>query len=105
MNISSILKSFYEVADQHDWHKHQSPKNLSAAVSVEAAELLELFMWLESSDDIDASRVEKAGDEIADVFMYLLVLCDKLDLDIEQIVQAKLLKNQQRLAGNRETPG
>lgn len=81
------------MADENDWHTHHTPKNLAMAVSIEAAELLEHFTWLEDGKNLNNSEKQKVGEEIADVAMYLVVLCDKLGLDLPDIIDKKLALN------------
>lgn len=71
-----------------------TPKNLAISVSIEAAELLECFQWLEGADRIDKAKV---SEEMADVLVYLIRLGDKLDIDLGQAVLTKLRKNKRRL--------
>ena len=69
---------------ERDWQQFHSPENLAKSVSIEAAELLECYQW-----NADADRDEVAG-ELADVLTYALHLADRLDLDPEEIIRAKL---------------
>jgi NTP pyrophosphatase (non-canonical NTP hydrolase) len=70
------------------------------ALSVESSELVELFQWLtpEQSDSIKERKEEynKVEEEIADIFAYLLKLCDKLEIDIESAINKKMEKNAQK---------
>lgn len=80
-------------ADARDWGKFHSPRNLAMAVSVEAAELLELYLW--SADDGPqpaAGRESKVEDEAADVLITLLNLCDRAGIDLAAAVDRKLAK-------------
>lgn len=82
-------------AAEREWEQFHSPKNLAAALSVEAAELLEHFQWLteEESRSISAEKREAVAEEIADVFLYLLQLADKLCIDPLDAAQKKFLAN------------
>jgi dCTP diphosphatase len=84
MDIDQIKHRLREFAEARDWDQFHSPKNLASAISVEAAELLEIFQWLteENSKDLDADTKKKVEQEIADVFLYLVRLADKLDIDV-----------------------
>lgn len=81
-----------------DWSRYHSPRNLAMAVTVEAAELLELYLW--SSDDGPqppvASRQPKVAEEAADVMICLLNLCQAADIDLSAAVQAKLRQNAEK---------
>lgn len=97
MQIQGLQKQLRDFAAARDWQPYHSPKNLAMALMVEAAELLELFQWLttEQSHTLtrEASDKEKVADEIADVFLYLLQIADKTNIELEQAVQNKLRKN------------
>ena len=73
-----------------EWEQFHTPANLAKSISIEAAELLECFQW---SDDYDKQAV---CEELADVVNYCLVLADRLDVDLEQIVLEKLEKNRKK---------
>ena len=80
---------------ERDWAQFHSPKNLASALSVEAAELLEHFQWLTEAQSHDLSDEKRAAvaAEMADVFLYLLNLSDKLDIDLMAASWAKLKAN------------
>ncbi|MCC4596046.1 nucleotide pyrophosphohydrolase [Xanthomonas campestris pv. phormiicola] len=82
-------------AAERDWGQFHSPRNLAAALSVEAAELLEHFQWLDDAQSRQLSDDKKAqvGSEIADVLLYLVQLCDKLGIDPIAAAQQKMLVN------------
>ena len=80
---------------ERDWDQFHSPKNLSMALAVEAAELAEIFQWLteEQSALPDADRRRRAAEELADVLVYLVRIADRLDVDLLQAVGEKLEQN------------
>src|SRR5947199_7242717 len=84
-------------AAERDWEQFHSPKNLSMGLAVEAAELMEHFLWVdveESRKVVDDSvRLGEVADEIADVACYLLNLCNTLGIDLSDAIQAKIAKN------------
>lgn len=82
-------------ADARDWGQFHSPRNLAAALSVEAAELLEHFQWLDDaqSRQLSEEKKQQVGSEIADVLLYLVQLCDKLQIDPIEAAQRKMLAN------------
>lgn len=100
MNIHEIQKKLHNFAKERNWDQFHSPKNLTMALSAEAAELLEIFQWLteEQSKNIVKSEKEMAlvREEIADVFIYLARLADKLDIDIEKEVLKKITLNEKK---------
>ena len=95
--LKSIVESF---VDERDWKQFHSPKNLAMSLSVEAAELMELFQWL----SLDQAReVMKAGEtrqiaiaEIADILIYTLAFCNRNNIDITDAVKKKMEKNIQK---------
>ncbi len=100
MDIKEIQKRLREFAEERNWEQSHSPKNLTMALCAEAAELLELFQWLteEQSREIADSEGDMArvGEEVADVFIYLARLADKLGIDIEKEVFKKMALNEKK---------
>src|SRR4030067_3752911 len=100
MNLLDIQQKLRKFAEDRNWDQFHSPKNLSMALAAETAELLEIFQWLteEQSKDIVNSEKEIAQvkEEIADVFIYLVRLADKLYIDIEKEVFAKIALNEKQ---------
>jgi NTP pyrophosphatase (non-canonical NTP hydrolase) len=88
------LKSF---RDERDWEQFHNAKDLSIALSIEANELLELFLWKNPED----ANKDKLTEELADVFAYALLLADKLDLDVEKIVLEKIKRNGEKYPVNK----
>jgi NTP pyrophosphatase (non-canonical NTP hydrolase) len=90
-------------ASARDWEPFHSPKNLAMALSVEAAELVEEFQWLteEQSRALDAERLERVRLELADVFIYLLRIADKLDVDLVAAANDKILLNEKKYPADR----
>lgn len=72
-----------------DWEKFHSPANLAKSISIEAAELLECFQWNDDGYDID-----NVSDELADVIVYCMDMALKLGLDVDEIVNRKMAKNE-----------
>lgn len=94
-DLQSLTLSLRDFAKARDWEQFHSPKNLAAALSVEAAELLEHFQWLteEQSRNLPALAKAEVGAEAADVLLYLLQLCDKLQIDLMAAARKKLIVN------------
>lgn len=84
-----------QFAAERDWDQFHTPKNLAAALSVEAAELLEHFQWLtdEQSARLPADKRAAVRDEMADVLLYLIRLADKLEVDLLEAAAQKIAKN------------
>src|SRR5690348_16706119 len=90
-------------AAARDWEQFHSPKNLAMALSVEAAELVEEFQWLteQQSRELDAERRERVRLELADVFIYLLRLADRLDVDLMRAADDKIVLNERKYPADR----
>lgn len=94
-DLQSLTQSLREFAKARDWEQFHSPKNLAAALSVETAELLEHFQWLteEQSGHLSMGKKADVATEAADVLLYLLQLCDKLDINLLDAARRKLIAN------------
>jgi NTP pyrophosphatase (non-canonical NTP hydrolase) len=98
LNIAKINREFRAIAAANAWQSYHTPKNLAAAVAVEASELLAEFQWLtpEQSRVLEPQHKAQVADEVADVIMYLTELCVQLDINMADAVQIKIDKNKQR---------
>lgn len=85
-------------ASDRDWDQFHSPKNLSMALIAETAELVEHFQWLteEDSRNLDASKHEAIAMELADIFIFLIRIADKLDVDLADAARKKMEINETR---------
>ena len=85
---------------QRDWHQFHTPKNLAISLSIEAAELLEHFQWIDASESRavaqDAARLAAVGEELADVACYTLAMANELGIDLSQAIRDKMVKNAQK---------
>jgi NTP pyrophosphatase (non-canonical NTP hydrolase) len=86
MGNERLLAALRQFVAERNWQQFHTAENLAKSISIEAAELLELFQWSEPSD------LSKVRDELADVITYCLLLADQYDLDVEKIVLEKLEK-------------
>ncbi|MFH1282885.1 MAG: nucleotide pyrophosphohydrolase [bacterium] len=93
--MQKLIKKLREFAKERDWDQFHSPKNLSMALSVEVAEVVEHFQWLteEQSKNLSPDKLKKIKEEIGDVFIYLVRLADKLDIDLFEAADEKIEKN------------
>ena len=93
--LQILTETLRDFAKARDWDQFHSPKNLAAALTVEAGELLEHFQWMteEQSRHPSPATKDEIAAEAADVFLYLLQLCDKLDIDLTQAARLKLKVN------------
>jgi len=87
-----------EFAIARDWEQFHSPKNLAMALIVEAAELVEHFQWLteEQSATLPPEKHAEVVQELADIQIYLIRIADRLNVDLEKAVDAKIALNEQR---------
>jgi NTP pyrophosphatase (non-canonical NTP hydrolase) len=99
-DIEELTATIREFARERDWERFHTPKNLAMALSVEVAELVEVFQWLtpeESAALVDASEGRAAiEDEVADIAIYLLRLADVLGIDVAATTAAKIGRNASR---------
>lgn len=95
MNIPELQARLRRFAQERDWQSYQTPKNLAMAMTVEAAELLEIFQWLtpEQSVSLDEAQRTHLGEELSDVLLYLLQIADHAGVDLEAAVERKLVLN------------
>lgn len=103
LDIAALQQALRRFAAERDWNQFHSPKNLAMALSVEAAELVEIFQWLTEaqSADLDAATRAAVAEEIADVQIYLARLADRLDIDIPEAVDHKLALNARKYPADR----
>jgi len=97
-DIDQLQVALRTFADNRDWGQFHSPKNLAAALSVEAAELLEHFQWLteEQSRALPVEKRAMVAEEVADVLLYLLQLSDRLQIDVMASAWKKIEANGQK---------
>jgi NTP pyrophosphatase (non-canonical NTP hydrolase) len=87
-----IIKKVLEFRDERDWKKYHNEKDLAISISLEANELLENFQWRTSEEAIAESK-QNIKEEMADILIYLVQLADKMDINLEEEVSNKLVKN------------
>jgi NTP pyrophosphatase (non-canonical NTP hydrolase) len=90
--IIEITKALVDFRDERDWKQFHDTKNLGIALSIEVAELNELFLWksIKESEEVDKERLKE---ELADVFAYAFLLAEKHQLDVKKIVMEKIKRN------------
>jgi NTP pyrophosphatase (non-canonical NTP hydrolase) len=84
-----IIQALLKFRNERDWEQFHNPKDLALALSIESAELLELFLWKKSED----ANIEKVKEELADVFSFAFLLAEKYDFDVKEIVLDKIKTN------------
>jgi NTP pyrophosphatase (non-canonical NTP hydrolase) len=92
LQLRELVRQF---VDERDWDQFHTPKNLASALTVEAAELLEHFQWLQNgrAEELGEAKLVEVRHEMADVLVYLVRLADKLDVDLLAAVQEKMVLN------------
>ena len=95
--FDELLELLIRFRDERDWEQFHDSKNLALALSIEVAELNELFLWKKDQESEAVDR-EKLKEELADVFAYAILLAGKHDLNIGEIVREKIDKNREKLA-------
>ena len=95
--LSELRELVREFRDRREWGRFHTPKNLSMAIAVEAAELMEQFQWLAQDEawalTEDAGRLKLIGEELADILIYALSFAEALHLDLATAVVDKLARN------------
>ena len=86
------IKKILEFRDSRDWKQYHSGKDLSISICLEASELLEIFQW--SKEEVDKyDKLENIKEELADILMYCYMLADYYELNVDEIINEKLIKN------------
>ena len=89
--ITQVLK----FRDDRDWKQFHNPKDLAISISLEAAELLEVFQW--SAEDVKCEeKMDKIREELADVVNYCILMADACGLDLDEIVREKIKRNNEK---------
>ena len=97
-SVAALREAWARFVAEREWEQFHSPKNLVMALSVEVAELMEHFLWIDNPASHEVARDpavrEQVADEVADVAGALLALCNALDLDLSEAVRRKMAKNE-----------
>ena len=91
-DLKTATETLVKFRDERNWQQFHNTKDLALALSIEASELNELFLWKTKEEAENVDR-DKLKDELADVFAYALLLAEKHKLDVPEIVLAKVVKN------------
>ncbi|MGL1937231.1 MAG: nucleotide pyrophosphohydrolase [Fibrobacterales bacterium] len=92
MEINKLIQKLVAFRDERDWKQFHNLKDLSMALSIEAAELQEVFLWRDAHK-ADKLKIEE---ELADVLMYALLMANEAGLDVTEIIEKKLQKNSEK---------
>lgn len=95
LGLDNLIKKINQFRDARDWRQYHNEKDLAISISLEAAELLEVFQWC-SSEEAVQNKLPQLEEELADVLIYAIMLASNLELDIDQLVLNKLAKNEQK---------
>jgi len=101
--IDEFASRLAQFAADRDWEQFHSPKNISMALSVEVAEIVEHFQWLteQQSRELDKDNKARVSQELADAFIYLVRLADQLDIDLLAAADQKLRINEAKYPADR----
>ena len=91
-DIQEITQALVNFRDERDWSQFHNGKDLALAISIEASELVELFLWKKAED----VKPEKIQEELADVLAFAFLLADKYNFDVKEIVMAKIKRNAEK---------
>lgn len=91
MNSMDRINQF---RDERNWRQFHNEKDLALSITLEASELLEVFQWKTAEEGV--KDIEQIKDELADVLIYSYMLADNLDLDIDELIERKLIKNNEK---------
>jgi dCTP diphosphatase len=98
--VEDLRRAVREFRDRREWEQFHTPKNLSMAIAIEAAELMERFLWLESEETrrqaADVRSAARIAEELADVFIYALSFANSVELDVTTAVLDKLARNAEK---------
>ena len=91
-DLEELRQSIVKFTQERNWDQFHNGKDLALALSIEASELNEAFLWKDTKD----VKIEKVKEELADIFNYAILIADKYNLDIKQIVLDKLRRNAEK---------
>lgn len=100
LNLEELAATIRSFTAERDWDQFHSPKNLAASLSIESAELLEIFQWIKEQDSHqimqNPEKASQVKDELADVFYYLIRMADILEVDLESALKSKMHQNAEK---------
>ena len=98
MKMQELTNEIIKFRDDRDWKQFHDPKNLAEAISIEAAELQEIFLWktVEESKKIAVEKRERIGEELADIFNFGMLLAHEAGIDIEKAILRKIEHNNRK---------
>lgn len=104
IDIDEIKSKLRRFAEERDWNKFHTPKNLAMAIAGEVGELIEIFQWMTDEESLHAKNDnvvhQKTSEEIADIFMYLIRLIDVMAIDLKEAINIKMELNSAKYPAN-----
>jgi len=96
--MKNLMTSIHQFINERDWNQFHSPKNLSMALGIEVAEMQEHFQWLtqEESKNLSEQKLQNVKEEIGDVLIYLIRICQVLGIDPINAATEKMILNEQK---------
>ena len=97
-DLQQVIDRIRKFRDERDWMQFHHPKDMAAGIAIEAAELMELFLWKSEQEqaEIVETKREQIAEELADIGMFLIELADNLDIDLLDAIEAKIEKNAEK---------
>lgn len=92
--MTSSMDKVNQFRDERNWRQFHNEKDLALSITLEASELLEIFQWKTAAEGVE--NLDAIKDELADVLIYAYMLADNLNLDIDDIIERKLIKNKEK---------
>lgn len=92
-----VIKQLIDFRNERNWEKYHTVRNLTTSVNLEAAEMMEYFQW---KDELTEEEIPEFKEEIADTLIYLMYICEKLNLNPDEIMLEKIKKNKSRVWKN-----
>lgn len=93
--MDKLIKEINKFRDERNWRQFHNAKDLSLSLSLEASELLENFQWISAEEGLEKNR-QNIKEELADVFIYGLMMADDMNIDMEEAILDKLEKNREK---------
>ncbi|MGI6443942.1 MAG: nucleotide pyrophosphohydrolase [Candidatus Dojkabacteria bacterium] len=97
-NLETLRKKIIAFREERDWKQFHNPKNLAMSINIEASELMELYQWLdmEQSKEFSKTNKKEIEDEVADIFNYLILFANDLDIDLIKVTDRKLKETKKK---------
>lgn len=92
---SETIEKIINFRNERNWSQFHNPKDLAISISLESAELLECFQWSGSDTEV-TSKLEEMKEELSDIFIYSILLADRLQINLDEVIQAKIAKNAEK---------